>query len=62
MTTFTGELVIDHERGVIYFNSSNDQNILRISNLPKIPAISHVLQAYDIDLVNGTNWTEKNSN
>jgi len=36
-TLINGQLQIDHERGVIHFNSSGGQCILRLCNLPPIP-------------------------
>lgn len=61
-TRITGELEIDHDRGVIYFHTDDEElvrklkgqvTILRIGNLPRPIPVNVTL---DIRHKHGTNW------
>ncbi len=59
-TVIDGQLEIDHERGVIYFNSEHGCCVLRICNLPKpIPEVGTdpmPERMLDITHLVGTDW------
>jgi hypothetical protein len=55
---YQGELEIDSERGVIYFNS-NGQTLLRICNLPRpIPFLKDTM--LDITHMHSASWKGQN--
>jgi len=56
-----GTLEIDHNRGVIYFHSSDTGHTpLRICSLPKpIPDVSEYAKSIDITHMYGCSWVEK---
>lgn len=60
--TYTGQLEIDHNRGVIYFHQDQFPNqqptLLRICNLDKIP---HNAEFIDITHLHGL-WIEPTTN
>ena len=54
ITTYDGQLEIDHVRGVVYFHSNKGKTLLRICSLPKpIPEPEDLL---DITFGHGVNW------
>lgn len=63
-TKLRGELEIDHERGVIYFHLTNEEDIqrlkqltvLRICQLPLIPSLDEG-RLLDIMHMYGTSWS-----
>ncbi len=58
MTTINGTLEIDHERGVIWFNSQ-EKCILRICQLPLIPKMAKTkMELLDINFKEKSiSWT-----
>ena len=59
-TVIEGQLEIDHERGVIWFNSEQGACVLRICRLPRpIPTIESVNitgRMLDVTHMHGCDW------
>lgn len=64
ISKLTGELEIDHARGVIYFHGIDGVTFLRICKLPKpIPSLSidpDNFRTLDITHMAGTSWGQSN--